>query len=194
MRCTRCDRIAVPQAVGLTREGQVVFGWCLTCLAEQGCTLVEIPGAGPFARRGRRGRRVRRRARRVPRTRSRRLALVLVAAVMAAWAAVLMVVGAGLRVPSLLAGGGVMAVTSLALGLASLDRGRGPLIVLKVVQVAAAVVTFGVPALAIARYDPRRNPLVVGTCCAALAVAWAARRGEQTLRRGTPTRSILPDL
>ncbi len=41
MRCTRCDRLAIPQAVGLSREGLVVFGWCLDCLEETGCTEIE---------------------------------------------------------------------------------------------------------------------------------------------------------
>jgi hypothetical protein len=204
VRCTRCDRIAVPQAVGLTRDGLVVFGWCLTCLAEQGCTLVEIPGDGPFAPRGSRRRRARRRRRRSPRAVSRRLALVLVAVVMAVWAALLMVVGAVLRTsalpprrlaaPPLLAGGGVMAATSLALWLASLDRPRRALVVLKMVQVAAAVVAFGVLIVAIARHDPRSNPLVVGIATVAFAVAWAARRGEQKVRGRASPRTILPDL
>ncbi len=48
MRCTRCDGLAVPQAVGIAPDGRVVFGWCLHCLAEKQCRLVEVPAAGPW--------------------------------------------------------------------------------------------------------------------------------------------------
>lgn len=48
MRCTRCDGLAVPQAVGIDPQGKVIFGWCLQCLADRGCTLVETsPIGGP---------------------------------------------------------------------------------------------------------------------------------------------------
>jgi len=45
MRCTRCDRIAIPQSVGETRAGLVVFGWCLACMEDAGCTNIEIADA-----------------------------------------------------------------------------------------------------------------------------------------------------
>jgi hypothetical protein len=48
MRCTRCDDLAVPQAVGIAPDGRVVFGWCLQCLADQNCRLVETASGGPF--------------------------------------------------------------------------------------------------------------------------------------------------
>src|SRR4051812_21425693 len=48
MRCTRCDRPAVPQAVARTRDGLVVFGWCLDCLEAEGCVQIVI---APRARR-----------------------------------------------------------------------------------------------------------------------------------------------
>ena len=48
MRCTRCDGLAVPQAVGIARDGRVVFGWCLQCLADKQCRLVEIAATGPW--------------------------------------------------------------------------------------------------------------------------------------------------
>ena len=41
MRCTRCDRLAIPQAVGVTDDDVVVFGWCLACLEEAGCRQIE---------------------------------------------------------------------------------------------------------------------------------------------------------
>lgn len=46
MRCTRCDGLAVPQAVGIDPQGKVIFGWCLQCLADRGCTLVETSPMG----------------------------------------------------------------------------------------------------------------------------------------------------
>jgi hypothetical protein len=46
MRCTRCDGLAVPQAVGIAEDGRVVFGWCTNCLADTHCDLVEISAKG----------------------------------------------------------------------------------------------------------------------------------------------------
>ncbi len=48
MRCTRCDGLAIPQAVGIAHDGRVIFGWCLQCLADKQCRLVEISAAGPW--------------------------------------------------------------------------------------------------------------------------------------------------
>jgi hypothetical protein len=48
MRCTRCDGLAVPQAVGIAPDGKVVFGYCLQCLADTDCRLVEVPARGPW--------------------------------------------------------------------------------------------------------------------------------------------------
>jgi hypothetical protein len=48
MRCTRCDGLVVPQAVGIDPEGKVVFGWCVHCLADRGCKLVETSPPGPW--------------------------------------------------------------------------------------------------------------------------------------------------
>lgn len=211
MRCTRCDKIAVPQAVGLTRDGLVVFGWCLECLAQEECVLVEIPGDGPLATRAFRRRRRRlaaRRRSRIPRARrSRRLALTLVAAIMAGWAALLTICGAvlvayplqpprRLSAPMLLTGAILVAATSLALWLATLDRRRRFLVLLQVVQVAAAVVAFGALIRGIARYDFRRNVPVVGVALAAFAVSWAARWAERRRQRLSPARpeTIRPDL
>src|SRR3954463_14496362 len=46
MRCTRCDGLAVPQAVGIAPNGKVVFGYCPQCLADTNCRLVEGPARG----------------------------------------------------------------------------------------------------------------------------------------------------
>jgi hypothetical protein len=47
MRCTRCDGLVVPQAVGIAPDGRVVFGWCLQCLADKQCRLVEVHASAP---------------------------------------------------------------------------------------------------------------------------------------------------
>jgi hypothetical protein len=36
----------VPQAVGIAEDGRVVFGWCVECLVDTHCDLVEIPAKG----------------------------------------------------------------------------------------------------------------------------------------------------
>ena len=47
MRCSRCDRPAVPQALGRDGDGRLVFGWCLDCLHAAGCSEIEVArGAG----------------------------------------------------------------------------------------------------------------------------------------------------
>lgn len=48
MRCARCDRLVIPQATGVSRHGDVVFGWCVQCLEETGC--VDIAPAKPKRR------------------------------------------------------------------------------------------------------------------------------------------------
>ncbi len=42
MRCARCDHLAIPQALGRSPNGQLVYGWCLECLEEEGCTEIQI--------------------------------------------------------------------------------------------------------------------------------------------------------
>ncbi len=139
MRCTRCDRPAVPQAVGLSRDGLVVFGWCLDCLRDGGCTQVEVARTArgdatlrlpdpataevPPSRDGGGGRR----------------SVAIVARLLAGWAGLLIAAGAGLLwaraprdaspfgngTPALLIGGGV-ATAATALLIRSLGTGRPP--------------------------------------------------------------------
>ncbi len=40
MRCARCDQLILRQATGVNPDGEVVFGWCLPCMTEVGCTFV----------------------------------------------------------------------------------------------------------------------------------------------------------
>src|SRR4051812_34681561 len=109
MRCARCDRLAVPQAVGRTTDGLVVFGWCLSCLAETGCRDVmvaghDLPGPLSFRRLPPSPRRSEdrpvaskeERARPHPRAdpiAERRKLLAAVALILALWGAVLVVAG-----------------------------------------------------------------------------------------------------
>jgi hypothetical protein len=46
MRCARCDRPVVPQAVGRTPDGNLVFGWCLPCLEETACREIDVAQPG----------------------------------------------------------------------------------------------------------------------------------------------------
>ena len=47
MRCTRCDQPAVPQSVGRTPRGLLIFGWCSSCMDDHGCARIEAPPFGP---------------------------------------------------------------------------------------------------------------------------------------------------
>jgi hypothetical protein len=51
MRCTRCDRYAVPLVLGRDRKDRLVFGWCPACLAETACTPVLAAAAPLYVRR-----------------------------------------------------------------------------------------------------------------------------------------------
>ena len=184
MRCTRCDGIAVPQAVGRTRDGVLVFGWCLACLGEEGCLIEEPPGR-------------RRRWRWQWPARgagSRRLAVLGVAGLLAAWALVLTFLGV-LKVPGpvqdpprpidggsgwfFLGGGGLMALVSLAAWAAVLDRATRLRFALKVVQVASATVAVSALGWALLRQAATRVPLAVPVAAVALGLSWAARRYER---------------
>ena len=194
MRCTRCDRPAVPQALGRTRDGRLAFGWCPACLAEEGCTPVESDWS-PFGVARRKHRR-RARAPRRPRPGDdrRRLVYFLVGG-MAAWTLTLMVLGlASLLAPArghvgplsrgsgqgLIAAGLLMGATGLAIWAGTLDRW----LALRSIQAASALVAFALLAYGILRHSPGRDPWVVGMAAVALSVSWAARRAGRSPGRG----------
>jgi hypothetical protein len=124
--------------------------------------------------------------------------MIGVTGLLAAWALILAFVSgiklpraAGQNAPAdpkaafLLAGSGVLAVTSLALWLALIARDRRLRVGLKVIHVASAIIAFGTLAWAILNHDPRNDLWVVPVAAAATAVSWAARRYER--RRANPS-------
>jgi hypothetical protein len=127
MRCTRCDAIAVPQALGRLPDGRLAFGLCVACLEAEGCAVIDV---GP----SRQHRAHRLRVRRAPRPIDpRRRGLRGLAGLLAAWGLLLAVLGAtssgsqpgappspfGNGTPLLLTVGAVaMVLTALALDLA----------------------------------------------------------------------------
>ena len=204
MRCTRCDKIAVPQAVGRTPGGVLVFGWCLDCLHAECCRIEEEPAPKPLRQRPSLAHRTTaaRRRGRPWRLGSRRLLGLGVAGLMALWALILVFLGL-LKLPGarpgrprplgmgsgwvLTAGGGAMALASLAVWVAVLHRALRRRFVLKVVQVAAATVAITTLVWGIVHYVPGRAPASVTIAGAAMGVSWAAywldRRGSGPRRR-----------
>ena len=209
MRCTRCDGLAVPQAVGLAPDGLVVFGWCLACLAEAGCQLVEVPSSGlrklnisvPADPSGRRATF----PRKAPASRGdpAQWTVAIVASLMIGWGLVL--VSAGLfggsrpaagtsplgNGTAVLLGVGGTATAVLGLGLMVVSSRRNwfpgtfPLALLSWLGFLAAQ---GILAFGILRYDPRRNVSLVLAAGLALAVAVIARILERLAERETARR------
>jgi hypothetical protein len=207
MRCARCDRLVVPQATGWTREGQLVFGWCVSCLEETDCRDIrvakQIGRKHRFRARSRplhpEVRHVQTRPARTPMD-DRRQVVSAVALVMALWGIALTIVGLVLSVrhdpskagrlgnstPSLLIGGGG---STAAVGLALWGIITGPSLLrsrvaLKVIQGVAFVVAMAALIAGIALRTPRLDPLVIGVTSTALAVSVAARWLE--IRRFPP--------
>ena len=206
MRCALCDRIAIPQVLARTPDGLLVFGWCPECLRREGCEPVEAEGAAlapaapePLGRRWRRlGRTLKRRARRPPLpSPSRRLAALGIAGLMAAWALILAFVGGWKLTASpggngilLLVGSGLTAILSLMVWIGVIGRGDGAGMVLKVVQVAAAIVAFGTLGWGVVRHEAAQAPTIVLIALAALGISWAAHRVDRLRHRARPRRAI----
>jgi hypothetical protein len=204
VRCTRCDKIAVPQAVGRTPGGVLVFGWCLDCLHDANCRIEDEPapkvlldrpsppsgGPKPIGRLGRPWR-----------LGSRRLLGLGVAGLLALWALILVFLGL-LKLPGarpvrprplgtgpgwvLTAGGAAMALASLGVWIGVLHRAVRLRFLLKVVQVAAATVAFTTLGWGVVNYVPGRIPAIVAIVATALGVSWAAYWLER--RRPGPRR------
>ena len=196
MRCTRCDRPAIPQAVGRAPGGGVVFGWCRACLAETGCILVEETEISFGKTPRRKARRRRPDLASHPAEARRRLAYFVVGG-MAAWTLTLTVLGlVSLCAPVdggkglgsrgtgqlLIVGGLMVGVTGLAIWAATLDRRFARQLGPKAVQTSSALLAFLTLAWGIARHDPRRDPWIVGTVAAALGISWLARRADRRVK------------
>jgi hypothetical protein len=199
MRCTRCDRWAVPQTVGRTPDGVLVFGWCLDCMRETGCTETELaihPRAShlpllhelervacPALDRDRRG---------PPEGRARIITLVTL--VLAAWGALLLSVGGWLFLQPpegsaspfgngtpllLIVGGAATTATALALGMTTF----GPVLfrsrpALRSARWAGFLLALFLLVVGILDHVPQRDPYLVLAAAAALTVAGFARRLE----------------
>jgi hypothetical protein len=211
MRCARCDRLAVPQAVGLSPKGLVVFGWCVQCLEETGCqrivvasrarprsTRVELERAEPRV--------VLRRPRSLESPKPRRPVTPLgdrrrlvgaVSLVLALWGMALLAVGLVYRfvqeprVPSplgngtpalLIGGGGTTAVVGLTLWLLTLGT---DLVksrpTLRLIQVLGVLVAVVILFAGVVAHSPRRDPVVVAVASVSLAVSVVARWMEKRL-------------
>jgi hypothetical protein len=211
MRCARCDRLAVPQAVGLSSKGLVVFGWCLQCLEETGCqrivvasrarpqsTRVELERAEPRV--------LLRKPRALESPKPRRTLTLLddrrrlvgaVSLVLALWGMALLAVGLVYRfvqeprVPSplgngtpalLIGGGGSTAVIGLTLWLLTL----GSEVVrsrptLRLIQVIGVLLAVVILFAGVVAHSPRRDPVIVAVASVSLAVSVVARWMEKRL-------------
>lgn len=196
MRCTRCDRPAIPQAVGQTPEGLVVFGWCVRCLEETQCRRIVV------SRRRRSARSLWKRARQWrPTARGperpgahplddRRRVVGAVALILSVWGLVLVAAGwvlgrrhapgpvspLGNGTPAMLvAGGGATVVVALALWAFASGRAfvRARL-ALKAVRVASLVVAAVTLLVGILHRSTRRDTLTVGLASAAVAISVSA--------------------
>jgi hypothetical protein len=199
MRCARCDGLAIPQAVGLSADEHVVFGWCLRCLEETGCRTIQVaqPSRRPSTRLDLRERVSRRRRERFrignkARARSdpleeRRRLLALVALPMVLWGLFISSIGVAARwlwpgktafgngTSALLAGAATalcgLVIWALVFGVPRL----GQPVVLKGISVGAFLFALSVLALGVVFYTRRREPLFVAAASSLLAVSVAAR-------------------
>jgi hypothetical protein len=205
MRCTRCDRWALPQTVGRTPDGVLVFGWCPDCVRDAGCVEIELlvrprashlPSLRELERAARLVSPASDGARDRPGHRAGRARMItLVTVVLAAWGAFLLSAGAwlflqpaegpaspfGNGTPVLLAvGGAATMVTALALGM----TGFGPALVrsrrtLRSIRWTAFLFAVAILVAGIVDHVQRRDPYLVLTVALALAVAGLALRLER---------------
>jgi hypothetical protein len=123
--------------------------------------------------------------------RGRRIALRIVAAVLAMWGLLLGAIGLArfpgwvsangwARSMSLLWGwsAGVMALLSIVILTISLEPKTARKFALKLVQLGGACVGIGVLVWGIVRHDPRRDPIVVSLAFVAFGVSWLAHAVE----------------
>lgn len=205
MRCARCNGLTVPQAIGYTPEGHVVFGWCVSCLEESGCLDIKVArtdrlvASRPLASETRASK-ARPRATARPRRKEtepnrdgddRGKVVSAVALVLALWGLALLSVGLVLgsrptprpasplgngSPPLFIAGGS--AVAAVGLGLWFVVSGRtwlGTRLGLKAVQAVSFLAALTVIGAGIFIHSPRRVAFVVAFATLALAVSVTAR-------------------
>lgn len=209
MRCARCDRLAVPQAVGLSPEGLVVFGWCLDCLEETDCTQIEAvarrgPPRVPIRVNSNPGSIVPHPA--VNRADDRRRLVLFVALFLGTWALILIAMGIwtilqppppipsplGNGTPTLFLAGG-FATAATALLLLSLSHGRALLAsrgACRWIQSSSFLLALAILLAGIVFHDPRRDPFVVAAAGLALGLSILAHWHERRLPTTSRTRAI----
>ena len=205
MRCSRCDRLAVPQAVGRSPKGLVIFGWCLRCLEETGCRQI-VPASKtkrvstrldfdhaptlPDSRPENLIPKPRPLGPRIPVDDRSRL-VGAVSLILALWGLAVLGVGLVYRTlvqpreasplgngtPALLiGGGGSTAVVGLSLWLITSGLARTRARpALKVIQALSFLVAIGTLIAGIVAHSPRRDPLVVAVASGCLGLSVAAR-------------------
>jgi hypothetical protein len=212
MRCTRCDRPAIPQAIGYTPGGILVFGWCLDCLEETGCTAIEIaePRRAATGRASMRSGVGRSTARPADGDQARRRGLVaVVASIASVWALVLTLTGVWIRwrrgpvvaspfgngMPNFfLVGGGTMAATSLLIWtlVIRIDRASW-LPVFRLIRWSSFAFALMALALGIYWHDPRHDSSYVLAAGLGLGLATLAGWRERQLKRPELERSSRTD-
>ena len=219
MRCTRCDRPAVPQAVARTRDGLVVFGWCLDCLEAERC--VQIAVATRAHRRKLIGREKARSSIQPPlreEARGRMRIQRTIGAVLGAWSLVLVAAGvwslrrpdSGLASPLgngtpilLLVGGLVTGLTGLVVAVTAVEPARRPGMVLRALELGSFVLAVVVMVANILAYDPRHNIGMLAVVVVLLGVSvsatrlrrsWLSPRGRASPKQAKRTGGIAANL
>jgi hypothetical protein len=203
----------VPQAVGIAPDGLVVFGWCLACLADRDCRLVEVSATGlhdldlnaPETAAEPDVADIRTLSVRLAPDQSRWL-VALVGFLLVAWGLAVFVTGLlgkadagsgagtappraesllGNGNPSLLrVGGGVSTLVGLSLLIVGARPGRALLAKgFVTLRWGAFVAAMGVLGSGVLRYNPHRNLLLLIVAASLLMIAWLARWFERLLGR-----------
>lgn len=179
MRCARCDRVVIRQAVGRAPDGRVVFGWCLDCMAEQRCGRIQVARGGRLFG----GLKAYRAGRSLSSQERRARGLAAVAVLLILWGATFAAVGAwktwhsgrlgaaaaGRGMPVVLViGGAALALAGLTLAGIALARAPWFWRVLEWLLFACAVIVL---VLGVIQYDPRRAPWMVALAGFAIALS-----------------------
>jgi hypothetical protein len=199
--------------VGISPDGKVVFGFCLQCLADTNCRLVDVPARGPYdfilgfstskAIRPVTGHL----AISASQIDQSRWIIGVVAFLMITWG--LVVLAAGLAMPpspdpqaspfgngttALLGiGGGVTSLLGLGLLVLVAYRDEFPgLVLLTLVSWLSFLAAIGMLLYGIADYQPRRNVLLVLGVCTSVLISVVSRLLERSQRRALKSIGSFP--